>query len=131
MGVSLREGSVVLGASRESSLALTSMGGDSPTRGEPCFSGPIHKTRRRRSSPSTPPPSAWSERALTWGLRPCSKPWTTLEVPCVTLSFPTTRYSLDPASRPFLSLYIFCILTNISFQSLIARNRGKSRFLRE
>ena len=32
---SWREGSTVLGASGESSLALTSVGGDSPTRGEP------------------------------------------------------------------------------------------------
>ena len=28
-------------------------------------------------------------------------------------------------------LYIFCILTIVSFQSLIARSRGKSRFLHE
>ena len=53
------------------------------------------------------------------------------EVPCATLSFPLAGYSLDPASHPFLSLYIFCILTIVSFQSLIARSRGKSQFLRE
>ena len=50
---------------------------------------------------------------------------------CVTLSFPLARYSLDPTSLPFLSLYIFCILTIVSFRSLIARSREKSRFLHE
>ena len=54
-----------------------------------------------------------------------------LGVPCVTLLFPLAGYLLDPASRSFLSLYIFCILTIVSFQSLIARSQGKSRFLRE
>ena len=53
------------------------------------------------------------------------------EVPCATLSLPPPGYSLDLASRPFLFLYIFRILTIVSFQSLIARSRGKSRFLRE
>ena len=53
------------------------------------------------------------------------------EVPCGTLSFLSARYSLHLASRPFLSLYIFCILTIVSFQSLIARSQGKSWFLRE
>jgi len=47
----------------------------------------------------------------------------------MTLSFLLAEYSLDPASHPFLSLYTFCILTIISFHSLISRNRGKSRFL--
>ena len=47
------------------------------------------------------------------------------------LSFSPVGYSLDPASRPFLSLYIFCILTIVSFQSLIARSRRKSQFLRD
>jgi hypothetical protein len=36
-----------------------------------------------------------------------------------------------PASCPFLSLYTFCILTIVSLQSLIARNRGKSWFLHQ
>jgi len=49
----------------------------------------------------------------------------------VTLSFPLARYSFDPASCPFLSIYIFCILTIVSFQSLIALSRGKSRFFYE
>ena len=47
------------------------------------------------------------------------------------LSFSLVRYLLDPASHSFLSLYIFCILTIISLQSLIAHSRGKSWFLRE
>ena len=47
------------------------------------------------------------------------------------LSFPPAGYSLYPASRPFLSLYIFYILTIVSFQSLIAHSQGKSRFLHE
>ena len=36
-GKSRREGSVALGAGRESSLALTSVGSDSPAWGEPMF----------------------------------------------------------------------------------------------
>ena len=50
---------------------------------------------------------------------------------CAMLSFPSTGYLLDPASHPFLSLYIFCILAIVSLQSLITRSRGKSRFLHE
>ena len=44
---------------------------------------------------------------------------------------PSDRVLLSPASCPFPSLYIFCILTIVSLQSLIAHRRGKSRFLRE
>ena len=39
------------------------------------------------------------------------------------------RVWFGPASCPFLPLYTFCILTIVSLQSLIAHNRGKSRFL--
>jgi len=44
---------------------------------------------------------------------------------------PSGRVLLDLASRPFLALYTFCILTIIFLLSLIARSRGKSRFLRQ
>ena len=43
---------------------------------------------------------------------------------------PSGQVLLGPASCPFLPLYTFCILTIVSLQSLIARSRGKSRFLR-
>ena len=44
---------------------------------------------------------------------------------------PSGRVLLGLASCPFLPLYTFCILTIISLQSLIARSRGKSWFLRQ
>ena len=44
---------------------------------------------------------------------------------------PPGRVWFVPTSCPFLPLYTFCILTIIFLQSLIARSRGKSRFLRQ
>ena len=44
---------------------------------------------------------------------------------------PSGRVLLGPTSCPYLPLYTFCILTIVSLQSLIARSRGKSRFLRQ
>ena len=47
-----------------------------------------------------------------WGSRSCWKPWTTPGVPCVMLSFPPVGYLPDPASCPFLSLYMWQNLLN-------------------
>ena len=44
---------------------------------------------------------------------------------------PSSRVWFGPASCPFLPLYTSCILTIVSLQSLIARSRGKSRFLHQ
>ena len=44
---------------------------------------------------------------------------------------PSGRVLFGPTSCPFLPLYTFCILTIVSLQSLIARNWGKSRLLRQ
>ena len=44
---------------------------------------------------------------------------------------PSDQVFLGPTSCPFLPLYTFCIMTIISLQSLIARSRGKSRFLHQ
>ena len=52
-------------------------------------------------------------------------------MPCMMLSFPLARYLLDPASRPILSLYTFCILTIVSLQFLIAHSQGNSHFLHQ
>ena len=55
-----------------------------------------------------------------------------LGAPCPKSSFPLAGYSLDLALHLSSSFFMyFCVLTIIFFQSLIARNREKSRFLSE
>ena len=44
---------------------------------------------------------------------------------------PSRWVLFGPAFCPYLPLYAFCILTIVSLQSLIARSRGKSWFLRQ
>ena len=44
---------------------------------------------------------------------------------------PSGQVLFGPASRAYLPLYTFCILTIIFLQSLIAHSQGKSWFLRE
>ena len=44
---------------------------------------------------------------------------------------PSGQVWFGPTCCPFLPLYTFHILTIVSVQSLIARSRGKSRFLHQ
>ena len=130
-GMSRREGSVAIVAGVEPSMALTSVGSDSPTRGEPLLRWVSPEDSMSTLFTLDDDAESKERESLDVGSHPCSKPWTMPEVPCAMLLFPLAGYSLDPASRPFLSLYIFCILTIVSFQSLITRSQGKSWFVHE
>ena len=98
---------MAIGAGGELFLALTSVGSDSPARAEPLlrWASPEDSTSTLLSLDDAAESLEWE--SLDVGIASVLEGLDHARGPCATLSFTPTGYSLDPASRPFLSLYIF------------------------
>ena len=114
----------------ESSLALTSVGSDSPAWGEPLLWWASLEDPTLTLFTLDYAAESMEQESLDVGIASMLEDLDHARG-ALRLSFPPARYSLDPASCPFLSLYTFYILTIVSLQSLIAHSQGKSRFLRQ
>ena len=122
---------MVIRVSREPSLALTSVGSDSPVWGEPLLWW---------ASPEDPTSTLFTlddaigrmeRESLNMGIVFVLEALDHTQDALHDVVVPSGWVFTWPCFLPFSISIYFCILTIVSFQSLITRSRGKSWFLHE
>ena len=127
----LEEGSVVLVVGGESSLALTSVGSGAAMWSEPLLQWMDPQDPASMLFTLDDTVESMERESLDVGIVSMLKALDYAMGALRDVVAPSGRVLLGPAFCPFLHVYTFCILTIISLQSLIARSRGKSRFLHQ